>query len=50
MRGARRLRWGIPSGVAIGVVMLVVMAGVVTAGAGRARWTPVAGQPLAEPA
>jgi hypothetical protein len=30
--------------------MLVAMAGVVGAGAGRARWTPVAGQSLAEPA
>jgi suppressor of ftsI len=50
IRRARRSRWGLPSGIAIGVVVLVVMAGMVTAGAGRMRWTPVAGQPFSEPA
>jgi FtsP/CotA-like multicopper oxidase with cupredoxin domain len=47
---ARRTRWGIPSGAAIGVVVLVVMAGVVGAGAARSRWTPEPGHPFSEPA
>jgi suppressor of ftsI len=46
----RRVPWGIPSGLAIGVVMLVVMAGVVGASAGRTRWTPESGRPFSEPA
>ena len=43
-------RWGMPAGIAIGAVMLVLMASVVAAGAGRAAWTPQSGKPFSEPA
>src|SRR4051794_32107726 len=45
----RRRRWGIPSGVAIGALIVVLLAAVVAAGGRIREWTPHPGQPFSEP-
>jgi suppressor of ftsI len=47
--GTTRRRWGVPSGVAIGAVVMVLLAAMVAAGASRMRWTPQSGQAFSEP-
>ena len=46
----RRFRWGAPTGVAIGALLLVLLTAIVATGLSRVRWTPQSGQPFAEPA
>ena len=50
--GVSRWRWGAPSGVAIGAVLLLLLAGLVASGGASARsgrWQPKAGSPFLQP-